>query len=98
MAEYEVKKVKAFILEELIKKDKFGGAHIPLDNVVRHLPDEFLQDKKGRRAIDDAVKELANSGWVTVQRKRTGKGSDFHISINSRAIKEISAFLGLAPK
>ena len=98
MAEYEVKKVKSFILEELVKKEKFGGAHTPLDNAIRNLPDDFLHDKKGRRAIDDAIKELANAGWIIVQRKRTGKGSDLHVSINPRAIKEISAFLGLAPK
>ena len=98
MAETEVNKVKAFILEELTKRGKFGGAHTPLDNVVRNLPDDFLHDKKGRRVIDDAVKELANSAWITVQRKRTGKGSDLHVSINPRAIKEISAFLGLVTK
>lgn len=98
MAETEVNTVKAFILEELTKRGKFGGAHTPLDNAIRNLPDEFLHDKKGRRVIDDAIKELANAGWITVQRKRTGKGSDLHVSINPRAIKGISAFLGLAPK
>ncbi len=89
------KKVKAFILEELTKKSKFGGAHTPLGNVIRLLPDEFLHDKKGRRMIDDAIKELVNAGWLIVQRKRTGKGADLHVSINPRAIKEISAFLSL---
>ncbi len=93
MEEDSVKKVKAFVLEELIKRSKFGGAHTPLDNIIRLLPDEFLNDKKGRRMIDDAVKELVNAGWLIVQRKRTGKGADLHVSINPRAIKEISAFL-----
>ncbi len=95
MEEASVKKVKAFVLEELIKRSKFGGAHTPLDNVIRLLPDEFLHDKKGRRVIDDAVKELVNAGWLIVQRKRTGKGADLHVSINPRTIKEISAFLSL---
>ncbi len=95
MEEDSVKKVKAFVLEELIKRSKFGGAHTPLDNVIRLLPDEFLHDKKGRRVIDDAVKKLVNAGWLIVQRKRTGKGADLHVSINPRAIKEISAFIGL---
>lgn len=98
MVEIEVDKVKAFILEELTKRGKFGGAHTPLENVISHLPDEFLHDKKGRRVIDDAIKELANAVWITVQKKRTGKGSDLHVSINPRAIKEISAFLGLVSK
>jgi hypothetical protein len=95
MGEDRAKKVKAFVLEELIKKSKFGGAHTPLDNVIRLLPQEFLQDKRGRKAIDGSIKELVNAGWLVVQRKRTGKGADLHVSINPRAIKEISAFLSL---
>ena len=97
MAEDSIRRVKAFILEELIKKSKFGGAHTPLDNIKRLLPEEFLNDKKGLRAIDVAVKELVNAGWLVMQRKRTCKGSDVHASISPRAIKEISAFLGLPP-
>ena len=96
MEDANIAKIKVFILEELIKRSKFGGAHTPLDNVTHHLPDKFLHDKEGRRAVDDAVKELANSSWITVQRKRTGKGSDLHVSLNPKAIKEISAFLGLS--
>ena len=95
MTEDSIRLVKAFILEELIKRSKFGGAHTPLANIIRLLPDEFLNDKSGRRAIDDAVKELVNLGWLIVQRKRTGKGSDLHVSINPRTIREVSAFLSL---
>jgi hypothetical protein len=91
----DVSKIKAFILEGLIKTGKFGGAHTPLGNVIRHLPDGFLRDKKGRKVVDEAVKELANLGWVKVQKKRTGKGSDLHISINPRTVKEIHSFLRL---
>lgn len=29
-------------------------------------------------------------------KKKTGKGSDLHVSINPRAVKEASAFLGLS--
>ncbi|HLC56164.1 MAG TPA: hypothetical protein VJJ23_02905 [Candidatus Nanoarchaeia archaeon] len=91
----ETDKVKKFILEELIKKSKFGGSHTPFDNIINHLPDEFLYNKKGKKLIENAVKELNNQGWLLILKKRTGKGSDLHISINPRAIKEISAFLGL---
>ena len=44
----ETDKVKKFILEELIKKSKFGGSHTPFDNIINHLPDEFLYNKKGK--------------------------------------------------
>ncbi len=91
----ETDKIKKFILEELIKKSKFGGSHTPLDNVINHLPEEFFYNKKGKRLIEDAIKGLNNQGWILILKKRTGKGSDLHISINPRAIKEISAFFEL---
>lgn len=90
----DVARLKRLILTALMDKEKYGGAHTPLDNITHHLPDEFLHDKQGQKAIDKAVKELNNSGWVMILKKRTGKGSDLHISINPRAIKEIAGFLG----
>ncbi len=89
----DVARLKRLILAALIDKGKYGGAHTPLDNITHHLPDEFLHNKKGQKAIDEAMKELNNSGWIIILKKRTRKGSDLHLSINSKAIKEISAFI-----
>lgn len=86
-------RVKIFILRELIKKEKYGGAHTPLDNITGNLPDEFLHNKKSQKATDKAVRELINSGWLIAMKKRTGKGSDLHVSINPRKIKEISEYV-----
>ena len=88
-----IDRFKAFILRTLVKKRKFGGAHTPLDKITNSLPDELLHAKKRQRAIDEAVKELVNLSWVIVMKKRTGKGSDLHISINPRKIREISEYL-----
>ncbi|MBI4147653.1 hypothetical protein HY490_00005 [Candidatus Woesearchaeota archaeon] len=88
---YDVARLKRLILTALIDKGKYGGAHTPLDNITHNLPDEFLHNKKGQKAIHEAVKELNNSGWIIILTKRTGKGSDLHISINPKAIKELSA-------
>lgn len=85
-------KIQTFILRELMKKGKFGGAHTPLENVTSNLPDEFLHNKKGQKEIDKAVKTLVNLGWVLVMKKRTGKGADLHISINPRKTKEIGEY------
>jgi hypothetical protein len=89
----EVDDVKKFILRELTKKRKIGGAHIFLDKVVRHLPDKYFHDKKSRKSIDAAIKDLVNAGWINANRKRTGKGDDVHISINPRMIKKVFEFL-----
>ncbi len=88
-----VSRLKALILTALMDKGKYGGAHTPLENIIHHLPDEFLHDKKGQKAIDEAVKYLNNAGWLIILKKRTGKGSDLHVSINPRAIKEIAEFI-----
>ncbi|VVB81016.1 Uncharacterised protein [uncultured archaeon] len=86
-------KVKSLILRELIKKCKFGGAHAPLDFITGNLPDEFLHNKQGQKAIQKAVKDLINDEWVVVLMKKTGKGSDLHVSVNPRKIREISEYV-----
>ncbi len=87
--------IKKFILRELIKRKKIGGAHTPLDKITRSLPDKILEQIHRRKIIDQAIKELVNSGMIILQHKMTGKGSDFHIAINPRAWKEIGLFLNL---
>jgi len=60
---------------------------------MNSLPGLFLHNKKGRKAVDAALKELRNQGWILIMQKRTGKGADLHISINPRKIQEISEYL-----
>lgn len=83
---------KRAILEFLVKKSCIGGAHTPLDRVRSCTEMHSKQDKK---EFEDALAELIRSNWVTILNKKTGKGSDEHISINPRAMKEIAAFLDL---
>lgn len=90
---YDDNQVKSFILRELIRKRKIGGAHTPLENIVNNLPDELLHNKQGQKIIEKSVKELVNLEFVIVLHKRTGKGSDLHISMNPRKIKEINEFI-----
>lgn len=91
----EIIRAKRFILRELIKRKKIGGSHTPLDNIIRHLPDEFLKDKRTKKIINSAIKELVNGKIVFVFKKKTGKGSDLHISANPRTLKEIAELLNL---
>lgn len=85
--------IQVSVLRELISKKKFGGAHIPLDKVIRRTADKILQDRERKKLIEEAIKDLINKEWVFVQQKRTGKGSDNHISINPRSISAIMGFL-----
>ncbi len=90
-----IDEIKKFILRELIKRKKIGGAHTPLDRVTRSLPDELLQQKHTGKIVNQAIKELVNNGMIILQHKRTGKDSDLHIAINPRTWKEIGLFLNL---
>ncbi len=90
----DIIRAEKFILRELIKRRIIGGKHTPLDRVTKNLPDEFLHQKN---IIEKAVRELCNSGMIHLLHKKTGRGSDTHVSINPRAWKDIGAFLELPP-
>ncbi len=83
---------KRAILEFLVKKGCIGGAHTPLDRVRSCTEMHSKQDKK---EFEEALEDLIRNEWVFVLNKRTGRGSDEHISINPRAMKEIAAFLNM---
>lgn len=61
-----VSEVKKFILRELIKKRKIGGAHTPLHHVIKKLPDELLRQMAAPKIVEKAVKELLNNGMVII--------------------------------
>lgn len=82
---------KATILEFLLKKGCIGGAHTPLDRVKSCIELHSKQDKK---EFEQALDELVKDSWVIPASKRTGKGSGIHLSLNPRALSEISEYLG----
>ena len=45
------------------------------------------------KTVEKVVKELANDEWIVVMTKKTGKGSDDHISLNPRKVSEIKQYL-----
>jgi len=81
---------KATILEFLLKKGCIGGVHTPLGRVKSCIELHSKQDKK---ELEQALDELVKNAWVISATKRTGKGSDIHLSINPRALNEISGYL-----
>lgn len=83
---------KATILEFLLKKSCIGGAHTPLGRVRSCVEVHSKQEKK---EFEQAIDELVKQEWVIALTKRTGKGSDIHLSINPRALDEISTYLNL---
>lgn len=93
MIKEEIRAIMKLILERLSNMNKWGGAHTALDDIKRSLPSHLRENKKGKRDIEKAIKNLANFGFILVGKKRTGKSSDIHISLNTRNKKEIYEFI-----
>lgn len=87
----EVLLIKRFILRKLIDIRKIGGAHTSVFNLSKGLPNHIRSNKKGQKAIKQAIKELINERFL-LSKPSTGEQ---HVSINPRKLKEIKEFLGL---
>ena len=85
--------LKRLILQKLIRGTVWGGKHTPLDFVLKGIPEHYRNTHKGQRAVEKALKELINNEWIIILAKRTGGGSDDHISLNPRKMSEIKQFL-----
>lgn len=89
----EISILKKLILQKLIRVNVWGGKHIPFDFVVKGVPEHYRNTHKGKKTIEKALKELTNNRWIVILSKRTGKGSDNHVSLNPRKVSEIKQFL-----
>ena len=85
--------IKKHILQKLVRANIWGGKHTPIDFVKNGIPDHYQNTHKGRKIVERVVKELANDEWIVVMTKKTGKGSDDHISLNPRKVSEIKQYL-----
>lgn len=75
------------ILTHLINKKYIGGRHAFEGRLInlktRHV------DHADSREFDKEYRILINGGFIFRLKKRTGKGSDWHISLNPRKLKEL---------
>jgi len=85
--------LKKLILQKLINSNTWGGKHTPLDFMVKGVPEHYRNTHQGRKVVEKALKVLTNDGWIILLSKRTGHGSDKHVSLNPRKVSEIKQFL-----
>ena len=85
--------IKRLILEKLIRANIWGGKHTPLDFVTKGIPEHYRNTHKGMKIVEKTIKELVNIEWIILLLKRTGKGSDEHVSLNPRKVSEIRPWL-----
>ncbi|MDO8537332.1 MAG: hypothetical protein Q7S21_00445 [archaeon] len=91
MLDEEVSNIKLFILRKLINLGKIGGSHTSVFNLSKGLPNNITSNKKGQKAIKQAIKELINEQML-LSKPST---DEQHVSINSRKIAEIKQLLGI---
>ena len=87
----DVGAIKRFILRKLVTLGKIGGAHTSIYNLGKGLPSHIRSNRKGQKAIKQAIKELI-SEQLLLSKPSTG---ELHVSINPRKIKEIKELLKL---
>lgn len=75
------------ILRLMLDKTIIGGVHTPEDKLV--LSKIKWLNKEERREFEKEYKVAINNGLILRIMKKTGKGSDWHISLNPRRLKEI---------
>lgn len=85
--------LKQIVLSKLIRSNMWGGKHTPLDFIRKGIPEHYRNTHQGIRTFDRMIKELVKDEWVIILLKRSGKGSDEHISLNPRKVGDIKSFL-----
>ncbi len=89
----EIGILKKLIIQKLVRANTWGGKHTPLDFAKNGIPEHYRNTHQGRKAVEEALKWLVNEEWMITLSKRTGGGSDEHISLNPRKVAEIKQFL-----
>ena len=82
------------ILLFLIDKKYIGGKHIPEDKLIKSKTKWI--DTKAKKEFEKEYKRMLNDSFILRLKKRTGKGSNWHISLNPRKLKELYEILSWA--
>jgi len=75
------------IIATMLNKRIIGGKHTPEEKIIRSKT-KWLQ-KEEMRNFEKEYQHLVNEQAILRIKKKTGKGSDWHISLNPRKLKEI---------
>jgi len=84
----EKKDIIFLIIAKLIRMDKWGGAHTEVRNLTRGLPQRYASSNKGKKLIQQAIKDLVNYGFLFVKIST----KEQHCSLNPKKAKEILQF------
>lgn len=75
------------IITSMLNRRYIGKKHTAEDKLIKSKT-KWLQ-KEDYRDFEEEYKELINNNSILRIKKRTGKGSDWHISLNPRKLKRL---------
>lgn len=70
---------------------KIGKKHTPEDKLI--ISKTKWIDTKAEKGFKKEYKRMLNEGFILRLKKRTGKGSNWHISLNPKKLKELYEML-----
>jgi len=82
--------LKAIVLF-LMSKRYIGGKHTPEDRIIKSKTKWI--DSKEEKEFRKEYKKMINERFILRSKKRTGKGSGWHICLNPRKLKELNEML-----
>jgi len=77
----------------MLSKRIIGGSHTPENKLITSKT-KWL-NKKEIKEFEKEYKQIINNKIIIRLKKRTKKSSDWHISLNSKKLKELSELLEL---
>ena len=75
------------LLYFLLNKHIIGAKHFPEKKLIRSKT-KYLKPPE-QKEFEKEYKELLKQEFIQRFKKRTGKGSEWHISLNPRTLKEV---------
>jgi len=79
------------LLETMLSHRKIGASHTPEHRIIVSKTKRLDKDEK--KQFGEAYKSLKNQGIILFAKKRTGKGFDWHISLNPSNVNYVNEML-----
>ena len=71
----------------MLSKKCIGGKHTPEEKLIKSKTKWLESDEK--KEFEKEYKQTINNSIILRSKKMTGKGSDWHVSLNPRRLKEL---------
>lgn len=78
----------------LLNHKYIGRRHTPEDRLIKSKTKWI--ESTGETGFKKDYKKMINQGIILRKKKKTGKGTDWHVSLNPRKLKELGKILELS--